>query len=1005
MSIRILTDEQRWQYGRYPPSVSPDQLARYFHLDDTDREIIAQLRGAHNRQGFAIQLGSARFLGTFPETFKDVPDSVIQDVARQLGEPPSMPAGFYQDGRQRWRHITLITQRYGFRRFDADGFARFRLARWLYTLCWTGDDRAALLFERAVSWLIANKVLLPGATTLERFVGQIRDRAAKRLWTRLVAILDDAQRTRIAALFDPADTSAFAALDSLRTVPRRRSQQELWRHLDRLDAIRAFDLRPTPPGGVPVTTIERLARVARSGKPSAIADLKEPRRTATVAALFLTLEAAAQDDAAELAEALITDLVKDAEADHKKDRLRTLHDLDAAALLLASPGRLTLAEDDLPTDHVEWRAALFETLPRQSIEDAIAEVESRARPRDARPYEELLARWRSARRLFANVVTRVEADASPGGQAVRAAMAYLKSKSNWSGVSLRDAPTAAIPKSWRKHVLDDKGRVSNPKAYVFAIIDAWRAALKRRDLFVQPGIRYGDPRHGLLDGKAWEPSRLMVCRALGRSLDGDVELNSLSQLLDGALRKVAASARSNPDFRIETVDGKAEIKVDRLDRLDEPESLRQLRPAVATRMPRADVPDVVLEVMARSGFDRAFTHLSERQARVDDFRTSLCASLVAQACNTGHEPMIRQDIPALRRSRLSWVDQNFIRPETIADANALIVAAHSALPIAKLWGDGHTVSADGIRFTAPVSAIHAGANPRYFGQGRGVTWYNLVSDQFSGLGGIVIPGTLRDSLTILALLLEQQTGLEPVEIMTDTAAYSDAVFALFWLLGYQFSPRLADIGGAKLWRIDRKADYGALDPVAYANVRLDLIREHWEDLIRLAGSLKLGHLQAAGVMRTLQVKDKPTSLAKALTELGRIIKTLHILRYIDDKPFRRRILVQLNRQESRHKLGRRLFHGERGEIRSPLRLGQQEQLSAFDLTINVITHWNAIYIQAVLGQLRCEGWDIDDADIGRLSSLIWRHINFLGRYNFSLPEAVALGELRPLRDPNSEQDF
>jgi TnpA family transposase len=92
-----------------------------------------------------------------------------------------------------------------------------------------------------------------------------------------------------------------------------------------------------------------------------------------------------------------------------------------------------------------------------------------------------------------------------------------------------------------------------------------------------------------------------------------------------------------------------------------------------------------------------------------------------------------------------------------------------------------------------------------------VTWYNLLSNQFSGLNGIVVPGTLRDSLVLLALLLEQETELEPVEFMTDTAAYSDAVF---WLLGYQFSPRLADLGDARLWRIDRKADYGPFNGVS-----------------------------------------------------------------------------------------------------------------------------------------------------------------------------------------------
>ena len=88
----------------------------------------------------------------------------------------------------------------------------------------------------------------------------------------------------------------------------------------------------------------------------------------------------------------------------------------------------------------------------------------------------------------------------------------------------------------------------------------------------------------------------------------------------------------------------------------------------------------------------------------------------------------------------------------------------------------------------------------------------------------MVPGTLRDSLLILGLLLDQETDLEPAEVMTDTAAYADTVFGLFWLLGYQFSPRLADIGDARFWRIDRTADYGALDSLARHRVDVELIK-------------------------------------------------------------------------------------------------------------------------------------------------------------------------------------
>jgi hypothetical protein len=142
--------------------------------------------------------------------------------------------------------------------------------------------------------------------------------------------------------------------------------------------------------------------------------------------------------------------------------------------------------------------------------------------------------------------------------------------------------------------------------------------------------------------------------------------------------------------------------------------------------------------------------------------------------------------------------------------------------------------------------IHAGPNPKYFGPERGVTYYNLVSDQFTGLNAITVPGTPCDSLVLLSVVLEQETEFEPTEIMTDTGADTDVIFGIFWLLGYQFSPRIADVGGARFWRVDPAGDYGPLDKLASHRAKTGIITEHWDDLLRLAGSLKLGLVQVGG---------------------------------------------------------------------------------------------------------------------------------------------------------------
>jgi TnpA family transposase len=133
----------------------------------------------------------------------------------------------------------------------------------------------------------------------------------------------------------------------------------------------------------------------------------------------------------------------------------------------------------------------------------------------------------------------------------------------------------------------------------------------------------------------------------------------------------------------------------------------------------------------------------------------------------------------------------------------------------------------------------------------------------------------------------------------------------------------------------------------------------------------------------------------ALSDLGRIPKTIYLLNYIDDQVYRRRILTQLNRGEGRHSVARIICHGQRGEIRKRYREGQEDQLCALGLVTNAVVLWNTLYTEAVQKQLKEDGYEIKDNDVERVSPLQHRHINVLGRY-FMLAESVAKGQLRPL---------
>ena len=578
-------------------------------------------------------------------------------------------------------------------------------------------------------------------------------------------------------------------------------------------------------------------------------------------------------------------------------------------------------------------------------------------------------------------------------------------------------PLAVVGKGWQRlalangpgdtaggngHHVDDR---VDRKAYALGTLEALHEAMRGREVYIEPSERWSDPRAKLLSGAAWEAARPGVLRALELPSDPDGYLLEAGEQLDDAYRWVAEGLPENAAVSI----GSEGVSLDiaKLDRLEEPVSLEGLRNTLGAMIPRVDLPDLLLELHVRTGLADEFDHVAEGSgARVRDLHRSVCAVLLAEACNVGLKPLVDPSDPALTRSRLSWVQQNYVRDETLARANARLVDAQGEIPIVSAWGTGEVASVDGLRFVVPVRTVNAGPNPRYFGRGRGITYLNYVSDRSTGFHGIVVPGTLRDSLFLLDGLLEHQTSLDPKEITSDTAGYSDVIFGLFFLLGYQFSPRLADAGEARFWRIDRAADYGPLDDLSRRNtIKTETIRENWEDILRVAGSLKLGTVKASDLVRALQAGSKQSELAKAIAEVGRIAKSLFLLSYVDDEAYRRRVLIQLNRHEKRHSVARELFHGNRGQVRKRYREGQEDQLSSLGLVLNAVALWNTLYLDKAISQLREEDQKIRDEDLARVSPLMHGHVRVLGRYHFQLDESVAEGGSRPLRDPAEINEF
>lgn len=994
MPVEFLTEAQAQRYGRFAEEPSAPQLARYFHLDESDTALIEVRRRAANRLGFALQLCTVRFLGTFLADPTEVPAGVVTYVSRQLRVDPTCLPHYLERAPTHRDHAREIQRRYGYQDFHAQP-ENFRLVRWLYLRAWVSDERPSMLFDLTTARLVERKILLPGVTVLARLVARVRERVAQRLWRVLAALPTSDQRTRLESLLVAPEGGRYSALDRLRRGPTRISSTALVGAIRRLEALRALGVSDLSLARVSLSRLTTLGRYAASVWAPTIARMPEERRIATLLAFARTMETTALDDSLDVLDLLLTDILAEATQKGQQERLRTARDLDAAALRLRRACAILLDETCADTS---IRPTVFTHVPRPELAEAVAQVGALARPPDDHYYPELVEQYQRVRRFLPTLLRAIAFRSTPAGQPVLSALQFLAALDARRSPPLQNAPCEVVPRPWRRLVMGVDTAIDR-RAYTVCVMECFQDHLRRRDVFVPSSARWGDPRAALLQGVQWEAMRPQVCRALGRHDTPTPELQALTEQLDAAYRRTVANFPTNTAVRLETKQGQERLVLTGLEKVPDSPSLLTLREQVQALLPRVDLPEVLLEINARTGFTTEFTHISASGARVTDLHVSLWAVLLAEACNIGVEPLVRPDIPALTYGRLLWVQQNYMRAETLIRANARLVDAQTSIPLAQAWGGGDVASADGIRFVVPVRTLNAGPNRKYYGAERGVTYYNFTSDQFTGFHGIVIPGTLRDSMFILEGLLEHQTSLRPVEVMADTGGVSDVVFGLFWLLGYQFSPRLADAGGARFWRLDPTADYGVLQGIARHRVKTDRIARHWDDLLRVAGSLKTGAVSASELLRSLLRSKRPSALTRAIGEVGRIAKTLYLLAYVDDEAYRRRILTQLNRGEGRHRLARWLFHGQRGELRQRYREGQEDQLGALGLVMNVVVLWNTLYLDAALSHLRTEGMAVQWEDVARLSPLGYKHINVLGRYAFTLAEPIARGQLRPLRNP------
>lgn len=255
-------------------------------------------------------------------------------------------------------------------------------------------------------------------------------------------------------------------------------------------------------------------------------------------------------------------------------------------------------------------------------------------------------------------------------------------------------------------------------------------------------------------------------------------------------------------------------------------------------------------------------------------------------------------------------------------------------------------------------------------------------------------GTSGTATHTLDGILDNQTVLPIEEHTTDTHGYTEMIFGAYDLLGLRFAPRIRDLDRQRLYRHGIVPDVETAELLKH-HIRPERITPHWDELLRLAASLRQGW--ASLLLARLQAGSRRNPLAQALQKYGRLVKTNFVLDWLADQELRARVGRQLNKGEQLHALRRAIFYANEGQIRQRTPEQQGEQALCLAIVVNAIVVWNTVYTQRVLDELRAAGELITTSEIEHISPLAHQHIHLYGHYPFDL--AGRPDGHRPLRTP------
>lgn len=986
--MRILNKREQEAFDR-PPVFDHAERKQMLSLPTSLLEIAKTMRTSSSRIGFLLMSiyfrASKRFF--LPQDFH-VRD--INAVARllNLSEADFKPDTYTET--TRLRHQKRILDFYGFQLFDATAE---QLIKTEIAVMTRSQLKPKLIFERCLDMLLQNRITLPHSNSLTSLIRAGLKQRRQEL-SRLVDdhLLPNAKKL-LDDLFEMDQGENRYRLTLLKRLSQSTKPSKIKESVADFQVL--LELYQQFSDVLPVLELgsEGIRYYAGSVVRSQIFQLT--RRTDSDryvhAIAFITHQLyRLQDNLIDAWLNVIRSFQNTACREHKeqifmqrkesnKKTLNLLNRLDTDVLGVIRQVRLLADNEDL-SDHekIDRIRLLVDTSPEDTINDIRNDLTQSQS--DKSYYDHLETRSVRLQNRLSPILKVVNFQANADDCPLLAAIDHFKTVDGV--ISHKDAPLEFLDPDEYKAVFKEDGhfRPSLYKVFLFIHI---ANAIKAGNLNLLLSYKYRPLNDYLIAPSDWkrEKHELMQRAGITEFADPDIVLKSLDLALYEQYQGTNSRAKSNPHLKI-LANGQFTIAT--------PAEEETHDEQIDTFYPEQHVvplPEVLFTVNQHCNFIENLQHWQQSHVPQLLSPSTFFAGIMGLGCGIGVRKMAQISTNITENELENTVNWRFSL-DNIRAANDRVLTAMAKIELSNMYRKTpeiiHTAS-DGQKFEVRAESLNASRSFKYFGKDQGVSVYTFMDERNLLWHSLVFSASDRESAYVIDGLMRNDVVKSDIH-STDTHGYSEAIFGATHLLGFSYAPRIKNLKKQSLYifRSRKKADRSdwVITPDKYIND--SLIKKHWDDLLRLIATIKLKKTTASDIFRRLNSYSKQHSLYQALKSFGQIIKSLFILRYIDDIELRQAIEKQLNKVELANKFTRAVAVGSPNEFAQVEKQEQEIAEACNRLIKNCIICWNYLYLSNRLANTK------DAQTRGNLirfiethSPVAWAHINLLGEYDFS----------------------